>query len=532
MNLSKTHPRLANPRQALLNRYGGAVLIFSAFVLLLLAYAIFAWDATATHPESVELWLERGFTLTGPIAAFLALLASAWAATSQRHSHRAAAMAFFAGHLLWVNYALYALGGAIPFGSVGFLLESLAVWLLLLQILIPHEQTVAQLPTSRLRNLTWRKTYLRGYVIFLALITFLLWLLPHIAAQPLHRIMHSGVLGIFEGSLYALIALGIIIINKATGVFNFSHGAMMLFGGMILFSFFQSIQIHPIVAISYSTIVVATVLYTLGNWRESRRILMAFSAVIVLSVLLVVGGESWWLLHGLVGTLMGALLLAFFIDRVAIRPLLGQPIFAVVMATIAMEIILRGIVRVMWGSQVVSIPLFYFVEKPTITFRIGEGRVYLFTTEMIGMFIAMLAYLAFILFFRYSKIGLSMRAAAENPSLAQSLGLQVRVLLSFTWGIAAIFAALAGSLIGASKGIASEITPALALKAFPAVLLGGLESIPGALVGGLILGIVEQYSVLLFSTDVATQLVPFALLMIVLIIRPQGLFGQKRIERI
>lgn len=532
MKSAGMHPRLADPRSAFIHHYAGAFLMASALVLLLLAYAVFPWDPTTSLPSPTEWWLRRWFALSAPSAALLAVLAFAWAVAVPHHGQRAAALAFISGHLLWLNSALYALWGAMPFGTAGFLLEFLAGWLLLLPVLFPRSQPDRQLPHSRLSNPIQRKIYLQGYVISLASITFLLWLLPLFAEKPLHRLVHSGVLGIFEGSLYALIALGIIIINKATGVFNFSHGAMMLFGGMILFSFFQSTSIHPIVAVSYSIIVVTTVLYSSGSWRESKRILLAMIAVLLLSGLLVVGGASWWLLHGLVGTLMGALLLAFFIDRVAIRPLLGQPIFAVVMATIAMEIILRGIVRVLWGSQVVTIPLFYFVKKPTITFPIGGGRVFLFTSEMIGMFIAMLAYLAFILFFRYSKIGLSMRAAAENPRLAQSLGLQVRILLSFTWGIAAIFAALAGSLIGASKGIASEITPALALKAFPAVLLGGLESIPGALVGGLIIGLAEQYSVLLFSTDVATQLVPFALLMIVLIIRPQGLFGQKRIERI
>ena len=229
---------------------------------------------------------------------------------------------------------------------------------------------------------------------------------------------------------------------------------------------------------------------------------------------------------------MGSILLGLLIERVAIRPLIGQPIFAVVLATLALDILLRGLVRVFWGSQSVNIPIFYFIARPAVNFQVGDGRVFIFTAALVGMVLALLAYTVFILFFRFSRAGLAMRAAAENQRLAQSLGLQVRILLSLTWGLASIFAALAGTLLGASKGIAVAITPALALKAFPAVLLGGLESIPGALIGGLVLGIVEQYSILLFSTDVATQLVPFSLLMIVLIIRPQGLFGLKRIERI
>ena len=526
------HPRLASTRSKFLGQLAGEWLVFIAAVLLLLGFAVLPWYSENTFFEEPNSWTELWITYAVPIAGLLALTAAVWGSYLRQHAHSAAALALIAGNIAWINFANYFWLEERPLIDSGFILAIMGAVLLLIQIFIPREVIKVTTQNSFEQFLATRIHWLRNYVLLLGLLAFLIWLFPMIAAKPTYRIVHSGVLGILEGSLYALIALGIIIINKATGVFNFGHGAMMLLGGMIMFSFFQSTQIHPAVAFAYSLIVVCSVLYTYGIWRQRKRLIQAMLVVIALSILLVIGGEDWRLLHGLVGTLMGAIVLGFLVERVAIRPLLGQPIFAVVMATIALEILLRGIVRVLWGAQVVNIPLFYFVSKPTVSFSIGEGRVFIFTAALVGMIIALLAYLAFMLFFRYSKIGLSMRAAAENQRLAQSLGLQVRILLSFTWGVAAVFAALAGSLLGASKGIASEITPALALKAFPAVLLGGLESIPGALVGGLILGIAEQYSVLLFSTDVATQLVPFALLMIVLIIRPQGLFGLKRIERI
>ena len=526
------HPRLIAHRRSGSGQFGGEWLVSAAAALLLIGFAILPWRAgDSVQPVPTDL-SDLLILYLVPLAGLMALAAAGWAAAQRQHAHSAAVLALIAGSLALVYFARFALMEAAPAIGSGFVLAALGAILLLLQIFLPRPLPpgITQAPFER--NIAARMRWLRGYVLAIGALTFLAWLTPQIAAKPAHRIVQSGILGILDGSLYALIALGIIIINKATGVFNFGHGAMMLFGGMIMFSFFQNTNIHFLVALVYSCLVVSVVLFTIGEWRQIRRIVQAVIVALVFSFLLVIGGADWWLLHGIVGTLMGAMMLGLFIERLAIRPLIGQPIFAVVMVTLALDILLRGLVRAFWGTQSVTIPLLYFIPRPTVHFNVGDGRVFVFTAALLGMVLALLAYTAFILFFRYSRAGLAMRAAAENQQLAQSLGLQVRVLLSLTWGLAAIFAALAGTLLGASKGIAAEITPALALKAFPAVLLGGLESIPGALIGGLVLGIAEQYSVLLFTTDVSTQLVPFALLMIVLIIRPQGLFGLKRIERI
>ena len=124
-----------------------------------------------------------------------------------------------------------------------------------------------------------------------------------------------------------------------------------------------------------------------------------------------------------------------------------------------------------------------------------------------------------------------MRATAEDQQLAQSVGLRVRVILAIAWGIAALLAALAGILQGGATTLSFNL-PLLALRAFPAVLLGGLESIEGALVGGIIIGLVEQWGGLLFPNQVGTELAPYLVLMAVLVVRPEGLFGQKIIERI
>jgi branched-chain amino acid transport system permease protein len=127
-----------------------------------------------------------------------------------------------------------------------------------------------------------------------------------------------------------------------------------------------------------------------------------------------------------------------------------------------------------------------------------------------------------------------MRATSEDQQLAESVGLRVRVILAVTWGIAALLAGVAGVMqAGASNSTALDTNlHFVALRAFPAVLLGGLESITGALVGGLILGLTEEWAKMLFSGEIATELAPYVVLMVVLVIRPEGLFGEQRIERI
>ena len=146
--------------------------------------------------------------------------------------------------------------------------------------------------------------------------------------------------------------------------------------------------------------------------------------------------------------------------------------------------------------------------------------------------LALLAFVGFVLFFRFTNVGLAMRASAENRRLAQAVGLRVRVILAAAWAIAALLATVGGVLQGGATNLSVNM-PLLALLAFPAVLLGGLESISGALVGGLVIGFVQEWTNLLFpGTQAHVELAPYVLLMIVLVIRPDGLFGEKRIERI
>jgi len=192
-----------------------------------------------------------------------------------------------------------------------------------------------------------------------------------------------------------------------------------------------------------------------------------------------------------------------------------------------------------WGSVEIPLQVFNWVGSLGLPMPIRFdardtlGGIILIRTELLVAFVlALAAFVAFVLFFQFTNVGLAMRAAAEDQRLAQSVGLRVRIVLAVAWAIAALLATAAGVLQGGATSLSLNM-PLLALLAFPAVLLGGLESITGALVGGLVIGLVQEWANLLFpGTQAGTELAPYVVLMAVLVIRPDGLFGQKRIERI
>jgi len=236
---------------------------------------------------------------------------------------------------------------------------------------------------------------------------------------------------------------------------------------------------------------------------------------------------------------IGAVLTGLVVERFAIRPLIGQPLFAMVLMTLAVAEVLHGVTQLTWGSVEIPLGVFTGVRELGIPspIRIDAsetlgGMIIVRTELLIAFILAIGAFTLFVLFFRYTSVGLSMRATAENQKLAQSVGLRVRTILAVAWAIAALLAATAGVLQGGATTL-SQNMPLLALRAFPAVLLGGLESVGGALVGGLVIGLVQEWAGLLFpGTQAGTELAPYVILMVVLIIRPDGLFGQKRIERV
>lgn len=374
----------------------------------------------------------------------------------------------------------------------------------------------------------------------LVMLLALAWIGPLMADKPTSRLVQSTITGTLIGGVYALIALGIVIINKASGVFNFAHGMMMLFGAMVFYAFFSVSNINPLAAFALAAATVFVVLI-MNGWsglRNTRSVGIGVVAAIVLTVLMILPGKDFQLIRAVTGGMVGSVLMGLLVERIAIRPLIGQPLFAAVLMTLAIDQVLLGITQMIWGS--VEIPLQLFtglkdlgIPSPMrIESELIGGRVIVRTELVVTFILALVAFGAFVLFFRYTNVGLAMRATAENQQLAQSVGLRVRLILAVAWGIAALLAATAGVLQGGATSLSLNMR-LLALQAFPAVLLGGLESIGGALVGGIIIGLVQEWANLIFpNAQVGTELAPYVVLMIVLIIRPDGLFGEKRIERI
>lgn len=282
--------------------------------------------------------------------------------------------------------------------------------------------------------------------------------------------------GILVGGIYALLALGIVLICKSTRVFNFALGEMLALGAFILYTFMAFLK--------------------LPFW---------LSFVFVVPVSLLVG---------------------LLIERLSLRPLIGQPILAAIMATLAVSLILKGIVLFVWGSPTISYPQKILPGKTLLI-----GPIFL-PQELVWTFVISIAvFLGMTLFFQFTKTGLFMRATAEGHEIAQAAGINVEGIFGVTWAIASLVAAIAGILVGSRFGLGIVNLPMVAIKAFPAVLFGGLESVSGAIIGGLVVGILESL-VGGYLDPKLSEITPYIVLLLILLIRPEGLFGLKRIERI
>lgn len=280
--------------------------------------------------------------------------------------------------------------------------------------------------------------------------------------------------GLTLGSIYGLVALGYVIVYKATKVLNFALGDTVMMGALV------ALVLHVDQELPY----VATVLIVLG-----------------------------------LATLLGVI-----IERVASRPLLTAPHFAIILATAAIGEIMRSIARI-WRGQETS----YF---PPILSRtpvmVGEIPISPLGMGIVGISIGVV--FVFLAFFRYTNLGKSMRAASQNLDLASLIGIDGPRTFSVLWGVSAAFAAVAGILIAPLVLITPEMG-VIANKAFVAAVLGGFTSIPGAVVGGLLWGVLENLVGVYISTAFK-DVVAFAVLVVVLLVRPAGLFGEVERTRV
>jgi len=286
------------------------------------------------------------------------------------------------------------------------------------------------------------------------------------------------VTGLVIGSVYALVALGFVLIYKATSVINFAQGEFLLVGGYICLWLTVDCRVPFI-------------------W--SFVLTMGFSVI-----------------------------LGLLVERMVLRPLIGEPIITVIMVTIGMATVLRSLVTLFWGTQIRVFPQI-FPQEPLSVAGIVISKVYLWT--MAAAFIFMMV---FSIFFKYSRTGIAMRATAADQQVAQSMGISVKRIFAVSWCVAAVVSSVGGILIGNINGI--NITLAgFGLKVFPAVILGGLDSIPGAIIGGLTIGILENLMggyLDIYLGGGVKEVAPFIVLVIILMIRPYGLFGTVEIERV
>jgi branched-chain amino acid transport system permease protein len=287
------------------------------------------------------------------------------------------------------------------------------------------------------------------------------------------------VTGFALGMIYALIAIGFVIILKCSEAFNIAQGHFVLIGGYLGYTFL--------------------VTFGLPVWAT---LLLAILTAVVMGLL---------------------------IERFALRPLVGQPVLAIIMVTIALATILGGLATLIWGAEYKA----YHGLLPTITLKIGAISIP--SESLIGLIVSAVTVAILMLFFRYTKIGLAMRATAEDLQVVQSVGIKATTVYAVSWVIACVVGVIGGILLGGVSGANMELAE-VGLKAFAVVLLGGVNSIGGAIVAGIILGMLENvaagYLDPLLPGGGLAKVFPFIVMIIVLIFRPYGLFGLVRIERI
>ena len=299
--------------------------------------------------------------------------------------------------------------------------------------------------------------------------------------------------GVLNGGIIALIALGIVLIFKSSEVFNFAQGQLVMLGAYLTWWFAGGAEN-------------GTPIFNLPLWAA---VILAIIAMAFIGLL---------------------------IERLALRPMTGQPLLSIVLMTLGLAAFLDGLVSIAFGTQPkTNFPApFAPSDVIIIPFPGAFNDTIILKNSLVAAFVvAMLGAIILMLFFRMTRTGLAMRATAEDHELARSVGIKVARVFGLSWAIAGMIATLGGVLLASQVGVNLNLSMVV-LIAFPAVLLGGLDSFPGAIVGGIIVGLVAALVQASSAIEVrnSAEIAPYILLLLVLLFRPEGLFGQKRIERI
>jgi branched-chain amino acid transport system permease protein len=285
--------------------------------------------------------------------------------------------------------------------------------------------------------------------------------------------------GVVTGGIYALVAMGFVVVYKATRVINFATGEFMMLGAFFAYSAMATLGAPFPVALALAVVASAAV-----------------------------GAAT---------------------ERIVLRPLLGQRAISVIMVTIGLAAVFRGVAQIVWSGEYRSYPPI-FPRAP-----VELGPIILPSRQLYPFLVAVAAIAVVGLGFRFTRTGIAMRATADDQAAAFAMGIDIRRVFSLAWMLAAVTAAVAGIVVGIIGGISPQLG-AIGLRMFPVVILGGLDSIAGALVGGVVIGVLENLAggyldPLLGGTSVK-EVVPFAVLVLVLMIRPYGLFGTREVERL
>ncbi|HRF22484.1 branched-chain amino acid ABC transporter permease [Comamonas denitrificans] len=299
--------------------------------------------------------------------------------------------------------------------------------------------------------------------------------------------------GLMVGTLYALVAIGFVLIFKASGVFNFAQGAMVLFSALVMARFAEWIP----------------------QWLGMEPGLVGNLLAIVV-------------------TLVGMVLVAWAIERLALRHLVNQEPIILLMATLGIAYLLDGFGPMVFGSEVYSINVGMPKDPVFLMESTFEGGVMISLEDLMAAGIAAVMVAALSIFFQKTKTGRALRAVADDHQAAQSIGIPLSRIWVIVWSVAGAVALVVGVIWGSKLGVQYSLS-LVALKALPVVILGGLTSLPGAIIGGLIIGVGEKLSEVYIGPMVGGGIetwFAYGLALCFLLVRPQGLFGDKIIDRV
>ena len=299
--------------------------------------------------------------------------------------------------------------------------------------------------------------------------------------------------GLMAGMLYSLIALGFVLIFKASGVFNFAQGAMVLFAALAMARFSE--WIPKLIGLDGKV---------LGN-------LLAFAAAMLLMI-----GVAW------------------VIERLVLSKLVNQEGITLLMATLGIAYFLDGFGQTLFGSAIYKIDVGLPNEPLFVLEQMFEGGLLVNKQDLYAAVIAAELVSALAAFFQYTATGRALRAVADDHQAAQSIGIPLGRIWVIVWSVAGFVALVAGVIWGSKLGVQFSLS-LVALKALPVVILGGLTSVPGAIIGGLIIGVGEKVSEVYLGPHLGGGIeiwFGYVLVLFVLLVRPQGLFGEKIIDRV